>query len=234
MNIALRHIYTFLCKNARLLCLGFMMCSAGYNSAFAQNGKSMPNTDSATLRPKADTALATKPVVDSARLRIQFNTKTPIPKRAAMYSALLPGLGQYYNKTYWRIPVVYAGFGVGAVLMAGQIRSYRKFQTAYIYRTDNNPATIDSFQVKNQYSLSDLLEQRSLARRNMDKIGVYSTVWYMLNIVDALASAHLKGFDISKNLSMQAKPSLHNNSIGIATIFTLKHTSHEYSTSRLW
>jgi hypothetical protein len=172
--------------------------------------------------------------IDSMRMRLVFRTTKPIPKRAAMYSALLPGLGQYYNKSYLRIPIVYVGFGAAAVLMTGQIKSYRKFQTAYIYRTDNNPATIDTFQLKNQYSLSDLLEQRGLARRNMDKIGVYSTVWYMLNIVDALANAHLKGFDMSKNISMVVQPSIQGRYLGITTVFTLKSIKNEYSTSGLW
>jgi hypothetical protein len=160
---------------------------------------------------------------DSSKIRLQFLTTKPIPKRAALYNALLPGLGQVYNKQYWKLPILYGGFATAAVLINQQSRNYNKFQTAYIYRTDNNPSTIDTFEAKGLYSATDLLTQRTQARSNLDKLGVYTTVWYFLGIIDAMASAHLRNFDISKDLSMKTMPMIEPNYAGIKIIVSKKY-----------
>jgi Family of unknown function (DUF5683) len=161
--------------------------------------------------------------IDSSKLRLQFFTKTPIPKRAALYNALLPGLGQVYNKQYWKLSILYGGFTAAGILINRQYKNYNKFQTAYIYRTDNNPSTIDTFELKGLYSANDLLSQRTQARSSLDKLGVYTTVWYFLGIVDAMASAHLRNFDISKDLSLKPMPVLNQNFAGIKIIVSKKY-----------
>jgi Family of unknown function (DUF5683) len=160
---------------------------------------------------------------DSSKIRLQFFTKVPIPKRAALYNALLPGLGQAYNKQYWKIPILYGGFAAAGFLINKQYNNYNKFQTAYIYRTDNNPSTIDTFEVQGVYSANDLLSQRTQARSSLDKLGVYTTVWYFLGIIDAMASAHLRNFDISKDLSLKPMPVLNQNFAGIKIIVSKKY-----------
>jgi hypothetical protein len=214
-----------------IACLALVInCSA---QAISIDSTKLAATDSAVV--VTDTTNTSAAKTDSLKLRLQFSTKNPIPKRSAMYSALLPGLGQIYNKQYSRLPIVYGGFTASAILFTGQYRKYRTFQQAYVYRTDNNPSTIDSFQVKGIYSAQDLLEQRNVARRNLDKIGVYTTVWYFLNIVDALVGAHLKTFDMSKSLSMQVQPSLNPQLIGVRATFQLHHTNqNEYCFNRIW
>jgi hypothetical protein len=153
--------------------------------------------------------------IDSThKARLKFITKQPVPKRAAMYSALLPGLGQAYNRNYWKIPIVYGGLGTGAWFFIRHYNNYRTYQLAYIYRTDNNPATVDSFE--KVYSDNTLLQNRDLARRNLDRVVVYSTVFYTLGIIDALVSAHLKDFDVSKSISMQVAPIIHPQAIGLS------------------
>jgi hypothetical protein len=149
---------------------------------------------------------------DTSYLFLQFNTNRPIPKRAAMYSALLPGLGQVYNKRYWKIPIVYIGVGVSAYYFTTTYKDYQTYRKAFIERTDNNPKTIDNLL---QYDDAAL---RSLERSNrqlLDRIVVYSAVYYGLNIVDAMVDAHLKNFDVSKSISMKIGPKLNNNTIGI-------------------
>jgi Family of unknown function (DUF5683) len=146
-----------------------------------------------------------------------FFTKNPIPKRAAMYSALLPGLGQAYNNQYWKIPIVYAGVGVSTYLMTVTYKDYINYRKAFIARTDNNPKTIDNLL---QYDDNSL---RSLERSNralLDRIVVYSAAFYGFVMIDALVSAHLKNFDVSKSISMQVKPLLQPQQIGIG--FCLK------------
>ncbi len=157
---------------------------------------------------------------DSTNNYYAFNTKTPVPKRAAMYSALFPGLGQAYNKQFWKLPIVYAGVGISAYLFTTTNNDYQIHRQAFIARSDNNPNTLDTFTT---YSLTDLRNLERSNRQTLDKIVVYSAAYYGLNIVDALVSAHLKNFDVSKTISMRLMPTLIDDKIaGIAIKFNWK------------
>jgi Family of unknown function (DUF5683) len=96
-------------------------------------------------------------------------------------------------------------------------KDYINYRKAFIARTDNNPKTIDNLL---QYDDNSL---RSLERSNralLDRIVVYSAAFYGFVMIDALVSAHLKNFDVSKSISMQVKPLLQPQQIGIG--FCLK------------
>jgi Family of unknown function (DUF5683) len=205
--------------------------SVAVNALFKNNKSDSIATKIDSVKNKLDTTVKQSfKIVDSTNFK--FNIKNPIPKRAAMYSALLPGLGQAYNKQYYKIAIVYAGLGVSAYLIATEYNKYQKYQEAYVYRTDNNPLTIDSFK---QYNVSDLNNLKTLARSNLDKIVVYSAVWYGLNIIDALASAHLKTFDMSKSISLKATPFINNHYAGITACITLKtKNNYAHSSNRIW
>jgi Family of unknown function (DUF5683) len=194
----------------------------------------LKKTDSlATTKNVAlDSTVKKESLIISDSTNFKFNITNPIPKRAAMYSALLPGLGQTYNKQYYKIGIVYAGLGIATYLIATEYNKYQKYQEAYVYRTDNNPLTVDSFK---QYNVSDLSNFKTLARSNLDKIVVYSAVWYGLNIIDALASAHLKTFDMSKSISCKVVPFVNQNFAGINfKIIINNQNNYAHSTNRLW
>lgn len=132
------------------------------------------------------------------------NAERHSPTKAALLSTALPGLGQAYNKKYWKIPIVYAGFA-GLVFWIGtNVKNYNTYSKAYEYRMDDNPATIDQF--VDQYNAEDLRTLKRFYRRNLDLSIVLTAVWYGLNIVDAAVDAHLFEFDVSDNLSLRIDP----------------------------
>jgi Family of unknown function (DUF5683) len=149
-----------------------------------------------------------------------FITKYPVPKRAAMYSAILPGLGQAYNGQYWKIPIVYAGVAVSSYLLYNTYTDYQLYRKAFIIRTDNNPNTVDDLL---QYDVNSLRDLERSNRARLDRIVVYSAVYYGLNLIDALVSAHLKNFDMGKSISLQIQPTfIQNNTAGIGIKTILK------------
>ena len=124
--------------------------------------------------------------------------------KAALMSALLPGLGQAYNKSYWKIPVLYAGLGTLVYFVKTNNEEYHNYYDAYKYRLDGDSMTVD-----NQYpnlSDEDILVRKDYYRRNRDLSYVLIGVVYVLNIIDAYVDAQLKEFDISDNLSLQTSP----------------------------
>ncbi len=134
-----------------------------------------------------------------------------IPPRASLLSATLPGLGQIYNRKYWKVPIIYAGFGALAYYVGHNSNEYQKFRAAYIARIDGNPNTVDDFPL---YS-KDVLERAvNFYRRNLEVTYLLGAALYLLNILDANVDAHLMDFDVGEKLSFSASPPLHNNGSG--------------------
>ncbi|MGB0522730.1 MAG: DUF5683 domain-containing protein [Flammeovirgaceae bacterium] len=126
------------------------------------------------------------------------------PTKAALLSAVLPGLGQVYNKKYWKLPIVYGGaVAFGAVIRFNQ-NQYTEFKNELIRQTDNDPSTVPI----SSFSQTSLRSIRDNARRNRDYSIILSILFYGLNIADAAVDAHLKDFDIDDDLSMQVLPTL--------------------------
>jgi len=126
---------------------------------------------------------------------VKYKSKDPGPRRAAIRSAIIPGWGQFYNgkKSYWKIPIIYAAGGVITYFLVTNNRTYLENKT--IYNTTTNA------------------QDKEVARINRDNFRNYRD-WniamliglYVLNIVDANVSAHLKEFDVSESLSLTIKP----------------------------
>jgi TM2 domain-containing membrane protein YozV len=128
------------------------------------------------------------------------------PVKASLLSAALPGAGQFYNRKYWKVPVIYAAFGGLGYLAKWNDNRYRTYRNAYRLRIDGDPSTTDDF--TNLYSDNDLKLLRDYYRRNRDLTLIFTGLVYVLNIVDASVDAHLFYFDISDNLSLHIAPSL--------------------------
>lgn len=125
------------------------------------------------------------------------------PDVAWKRSAMLPGLGQAYNRAYWKIPIVYAGFGALGYFFVDNHKSYKEFQAGYQCRLDTS--CTDTFTgIQN----STMVSARDYYRRNRDFTVILGVLWYGINLVDAYVEAHLKYFDVSDDLSLQMKPSL--------------------------
>ena len=148
-----------------------------------------------------------------------FNPKTPIPKRAGFYSALLPGLGQTYNKQYWKTGFVYAGLGALAWVTQYNAKQYRFYQGIYQGRMDNDSQTTDTLI---QYSTDDINTLRKAYRTYTEYSVIGITAFYAVNIIDAFVSAHLKTFDMSRDISFKLQPSLNQfRQPGIRCTFAL-------------
>lgn len=132
------------------------------------------------------------------------NQQKHSPKKAAIYSAILPGLGQAYNKKYWKIPIVYAGYaGLGYAFYFNQT-NYIRFKKAYVARVDDDPATTDNF--GSLYSADNLKTLQDYYHRYRDLTIIGMAVLYTLTIIDATVDAHLFEFDVSDNLSITIQP----------------------------
>lgn len=129
------------------------------------------------------------------------------PRKATLLSLAVPGLGQAYNKKYWKIPIVYAAIGSAFYFARQQDQSFNEFKDAYVKRVDNDPATIDD-KYQNVYSDENLLSLIDYHRENRDLLYVLTTVAYVLNVVDAAVDAHLYYFDVSDDLSANLRPNL--------------------------
>lgn len=165
---------------------------------------------------------------------IKDTTKIHSPRRALIYSAVLPGLGQAYNKKYWKVPLVYAAIGSSLSVALWNNKYYKKYRDGYIdwvsylefknqepnsklpidrpknerYRIllDRN---FDRFTTTQDNLFHDILkDRRDNFKRDRDLWYIITTGFYILNIIDAVVDAHLLNFDVSEDLSVSIKPSI--------------------------
>lgn len=139
------------------------------------------------------------------------------PKAAGIASAVLPGLGQAYNRKYWKIPIIYAGLATAGYFIYYNYTIYSNFQKAYELRNDGDTSTnLSSFDVwyitstqtiyTDGYESTQLSELSNIYRRSTDLSIIIAAGIYALNIIDAVVDAHLFRFDVSDNLSMNLQP----------------------------
>ncbi len=149
-------------------------------------------------------------------MTIDTNAKKKfIPRQATIRSAIIPGWGQIYNKKYWKLPLVYAAVGVPVYIFIYNRGWYTKTRDAA-----KMIATADTLDWRNrvdprlhvffpgQDALGSLLNYRNEYRRDMDYSILFLLLAWGLNVVDATVDAHLKGFDISEDLSLKIKPTI--------------------------
>jgi hypothetical protein len=140
-----------------------------------------------------------------------------IPKRAALYSAILPGSGQVYTKKYWKVPVIYGGLITSAYYINESNDLFQLYKSTYLNRLDGN------FTDNLNYSDSDLRTLTEHYRRNREVSALLFTLTYILNIVDASVNAHLFDYDVSEDLSLHIQPVYFSkeNASGISLSFNL-------------
>lgn len=135
------------------------------------------------------------------------------PSKAAFYSAVLPGLGQVYNKRYWKVPIVWGAIGAGIYGYTFYDKSYKKLRTAFKRRKAG--FLIDNPDIAEAVT-DDQLERLQNDRQNDRDLTLLVTIMlYALNIVDANVDGHLKQFNIDADLSfdMELHPYLDVNPI---------------------
>ena len=126
--------------------------------------------------------------------------KKPLPARASMMSAIVPGLGQAYNGDYWKIPIFYTGLGVCAYAWNFNQVQYNRYRRMYI---DLNEGTYQG-----NLSVDNIKWYRDQHRRMRDYSIIATVLVYALNIIDANVFAHFNTFDISDDLTFNVEPAL--------------------------
>jgi hypothetical protein len=140
---------------------------------------------------------------DSIRLAIEA-----MPRRAALNSAMLPGLGQIYNKRWWKVPLVYGGFvGIGLVFEFNQ-RNYKVFLKEAQFRQENPGKTQNP--LYSRYSTQGIISIKDSYRRNRDLSVLGGLGFYAVNIIDAYVDAKFFRFDISDDLVMKVSPTINS------------------------
>lgn len=157
------------------------------------------------------------------------------PEKAALWSAVIPGAGQFYNRAYWKVPIVYAGVAVLGYFLIDNNKKYQSFRRALLLRVDNDSTTVDEYANNPDYpslnvSNGTLAEQnieyrKDYWRRNRDLTILLSIGYYGLQMAEAYVHAHLKEFDVSDDLSLRIMPGLvpvaTNSAVAPALTFTL-------------
>ena len=206
--------------------IAFAFCILFFSSIFCLHAQKLD-----TLKRK-DSIPAAK--VDSL-IQIQHS-----PKKAAIRSAIVPGLGQAYNKKYWKIPIIYAALGVTGYLFVYNLQTYKDLRFAYEAKYKASVPPYDSsdyHNIKEEYkplSLEALQQYRNEYRQYVDYSAVFFVLFWGLNVVDAVVDAHLKAFDISPDLSLKVKPSYNpfTSRGGITLVFKFRHRPQNLLVSR--
>lgn len=157
-------------------------------------------TVSLFAQAKEETVLVAK---DSTKLE-EIDPLTPA--KAAFYSAILPGLGQAYNKKYWKIPLVYGAIGTSLYFYIDNNNKYRDYRNAYKRRLEGY--------VGDKYAFLDdsrLIAGQKFYQRNRDLSALFVVAFYALNIIDANVDAVLIQFNVNERLSM--RPEIYPNDV---------------------
>jgi hypothetical protein len=175
----------------KLVSISLLLFILGTTFVFAQGGKAEPAI-----------------VANSTLKSSDIDPLTPA--KAAFYSAVLPGLGQAYNKKYWKIPLVYGAIGTSMYFYLDSQKKYNSFRDAYKRRlegfTDDKYSYLDN---------SRLIAAQKFYQRNRDLSALFVVGFYVLNIIDANVDAALLQFNVDENLSL--KPTLYQNDLNAKT-----------------
>lgn len=198
----------------------------------AQGQAVILDADTVAVAPPDSTVQAVLQAADSMpqpRFKeIDMKPFKPNPTRAVIYSAILPGLGQIYNKAYWKLPIVYGGFMGCIYAVTWNNRNYKDYSTAYMdlkndveFNKDNPNAWSNSWKdiakksgIDPSRFITDVKYQDNIKRRKdyfrryRDLSIIITAGVYFICMIDAYVDAQLFDFDISPDLSMRLEPAV--------------------------
>ncbi|RLD33452.1 MAG: hypothetical protein DRJ02_03685 [Bacteroidetes bacterium] len=180
----------------------FVVLIMMHSNLLAQNEIKSDKTSAVKKQPR--TALLMK---QSERINQKFDKffEKPNPK-VATWIALVPGLGQIYNKKYWKLPIVYAGFAATGYFAFSNRDYYIDYREAYICKIELEDECEDP--LAQAYSANDLLSLRDYYRRNMELSFIIMAAWYVLQILDATVDAHLYYWQIDEETTLSVQPAI--------------------------
>lgn len=209
-----------------LVCLALIGCSSW---GYAQDAKSFEvRADSSRIEAAADSTvrsvmLAADSLPKPAQIKMDFK---PDPKKAVLM-ALVPGLGQIYNRKFWKLPIVYGGLMGCMYAVTWNNRNYQDYSTAYkdiMMDAEEPNRPVEEFHtswqdllgvgydpkewVTNTNFQTQLKNRKDYYRRYRDLSIIITVGVYALSIIDAYVDAQLFDFDISPDLSMHWEPTV--------------------------
>ena len=142
----------------------------------------------------------------------------PDPQKSLWYAIIFPGLGQIYNRQYWKVPIVYGGVAGLTYAISWNGKYYRDYSRGYRDIMDSDPNT-KSYEKLLPYSIDpssseakNLMKSRqNTYRRYRDLSIVGAVAFYAITVIDAYVDAELSSFDITPDLSMKVEPTIINN-----------------------
>lgn len=135
------------------------------------------------------------------------------PRKALLYAAIVPGLGQIYNKKYWKLPLVYGGFiSIGYGINFYQ-EGYIKYKKELFYNIENGYDEDTDIRPSDVYSTGNYRKIVDQYKRERDFMIILMGGMYLLQMVDAHVDAHLKEFDLNPNLQVSIEPMMEQNSL---------------------
>jgi len=145
------------------------------------------------------------------------------PSKAAFYSAVLPGLGQLYNKKYWKAPIVWGAMGTSIGFYLDNNKKYNRYRNAFKLEIANRPHEFDGNGVKPKISKDGLERAQTVFKKNRD-LSLFITIGlYILNIVEANVDAHLPDKGFSTKISFQPSiftiPETNQAGVGVVVNF---------------
>jgi hypothetical protein len=147
-----------------------------------------------------DDSVITRKTIDPATLDSAYHN----PKKAAIMSAIVPGLGQIYNKKYWKVPIIYAGFITMGYFIQWNSKNYKIWRQAYIDYDSSYYKPPASFPLdKEQVSLG-----KDHYRRQMELSIIITAGFYILQIIDATVDGYLFNWSVGEDLSLRLEPSI--------------------------
>src|SRR5690606_38567115 len=167
----------------------FLCCSLSVFSQANRNDtirtEQHPTDTLSAVTPKSEMEIVSGIEMANANIRqMKFS-----PTKAGLYSAVLPGLGQFYNKKYWKIPIAWGAIGAGVGITIYNDKRYRRYRNAFVSEINGVPHEFSTYNIPN---LKEALgRQQDLWKRNRDYAIAATGLIYILNIVDAVVDAHL-------------------------------------------
>lgn len=163
------------------------------------------NDSLAIKKDPADTSFLSG---DKQIVEIESYAKRFDPRKALMFSAVLPGSGQFYNKKYWKMPLVYGGF----IGLLSVVNFYHKENLKYreqLFDMINEPPA--SGLSPDNLTTDQLRTLVDKTRRERDFFLIMNGLWYILQMVDAHVDAHLKEFDVNPKMQVSIEPMMENS-----------------------
>lgn len=149
---------------------------------------------------------------ETTEVKVPKAKKPHNPKKATIMSACLPGLGQIYNRKWWKVPIIYAGIGGIGYKSLSNHREYISCLNAYKYKSDpegySGPLTQHEKDLAERYGKEQLQAYKESYRHDFELYTIILAAWYGLNIIDACVDGHLYNYDISDDLSFSIDPML--------------------------